>query len=166
MRIRRFLSVVPQSVRGIALALVGCGTLIGMIMGFLKRTIRHLPNVPHPVSHPMMRALVIDVSIGLFLGCLIAIWLLCLGYVYGDAKRRAMRPVLWVLVTALFPHVLGFLLYFVLRQPIASTCSNCGQTIPRYQRFCSWCGNPQPPATSPGLHSGLGSSGAGPITAV
>ena len=30
-----------------------------------------------------------------------------------------MRPVLWVLVAALFPHLLGFLLYFVMRHPIA-----------------------------------------------
>ena len=47
-----------------------------------------------------------------------AAWTLCLGYVYADAKRRGMRPVLWTLIAALFPHLFGFLLYFALRQPM------------------------------------------------
>jgi len=72
-----------------------------------------------------------------------AAWLL-LSWVlfFADARGRAMRPFLWVLVAALFPHLLGFLLYFVMRQPIASTCSHCGRTIALNQLFCSWCGSP------------------------
>jgi hypothetical protein len=59
-----------------------------------------------------------------------------------------MRPVLWVLVAALFPHLLGFLLYFVLRQPIASPCAHCGHPIALNQPFCAWCGNAQTPRAS------------------
>jgi hypothetical protein len=80
---------------------------------------------------------------GLFLGALLATWLLGLGFVFADARRRAMRPVLWVFVAILFPHLLGFLLYFVMRQPLASPCGHCGQTVPSGQRFCSWCGTLQ-----------------------
>ncbi|HEY5381309.1 MAG TPA: zinc ribbon domain-containing protein [Acidobacteriaceae bacterium] len=80
---------------------------------------------------------------GLFIGLLFATWLLGLGFVFADARRRAMRPVLWVFVCILFPHLLGFLLYFVMRQPLASPCGHCGQAVPSGQRFCSWCGSLQ-----------------------
>jgi len=80
---------------------------------------------------------------GLVFGILIALWLMALGYVYGDARQRAMKPVLWVLVALLFPNLLGFLLYFVMRQPIASECGHCGHFVPMEQRFCSYCGTAQ-----------------------
>jgi hypothetical protein len=80
---------------------------------------------------------------GTFVGCLFAIWVLSLGYVYGDARRRGMPAVLWTLVAFLVPNLLGFLLYFVLRKPLASPCRRCGQAITPEQPFCSWCGNPQ-----------------------
>jgi hypothetical protein len=141
MKLRQFLSVVPRTVRISASILVGCAVLTGLIVGFFERTIYHLPHDPMATFRGM--------GIGFLLGGLLAIWLIGLGYVYGDARRRAMRqPVLWVLVAILCPHLLGFLLYFVLRQPIAVTCTNCGQAIPSNQRFCFWCGNPQSPTPS------------------
>ncbi len=78
---------------------------------------------------------------GLAMGVFLAVWVLCLGYVYADAKRRAMRPVLWTLIAALFPHLFGFLLYFALRQPMTPRCMKCGQPVTLDQRFCSWCGS-------------------------
>jgi hypothetical protein len=144
MKIRQFVNVVPKAIRTGAVMLVACGALTGLVLGFFWRSISHLPYDPIAI----MGKVVLGLGVGLLLGSLVATWLLCLGYVYGDARRRAMRPVLWVLVAALFPHLLGFLLYFVMRQPIASTCTHCGQTVPLYQRFCSWCGNPQPAAVS------------------
>ena len=68
-------------------------------------------------------------SAALVLGVVLAIWLLCLGFVFADARRRDMRSVLWVLVAALFPHLLGFLLYFVMRHPIAATCTRISVPI-------------------------------------
>ena len=77
---------------------------------------------------------------GLLTGTLAAIWLLCLGYVYADARRRAMPPVLWTLLAALVPNLLGFLFYFALRKPLAAPCAHCGQLLETGQRFCSRCG--------------------------
>jgi hypothetical protein len=114
------------------LVIVGGAVLIGLVVGY------------HAVDQgAALRTMFIFGSAGLFGGVVIATWLVCLGFVFADARRRAMRPVLWVLVAALFPHLLGFLLYFVLRQPIASPCTHCGQIIPLQQQFCAWCGNPQ-----------------------
>jgi hypothetical protein len=140
MNIRQSLSVVPKAVQIWSLVIAGCAVLIGLGAGY------------HEAQGPALRTMSIYAGAGLFGGVVIAAWLLCLGFVFADARRRAMRPFLWVLVAALFPHLLGFLLYFVLRQPIASTCSHCGRTISLNERFCSWCGSPQP-ASASGLDS-------------
>jgi len=135
MKIRHFLSMVPQAVQRWAAIVVNCAVLIGFIAGY--------GIAGH---HDVLWTMLLCGCMGLFVGTLMAVWLLCLGFVYADARRRAMRPALWVAVAALVPHLLGFLLYFVLRQPIAAICTQCGQTIVMYQRFCSWCGSPQSPA--------------------
>jgi hypothetical protein len=141
MKIHNFLSIVPQAVKRWALVIGGCIVLIGLVVGY------------HAASQAAnqdaaLRTMSIFASAGLFGGMFIATWLVCLGFVFADARRRAMRPVLWVLVTALFPHLLGFLLYFVLRQPIATPCAHCGQSIAINQQFCAWCGNQQARRTS------------------
>lgn len=154
MKISRLLSVVPRKVRITAALFAGCASLAGLILGSFERTIDHLPGDPAAT----LLATCIGVGAGLFIGCLLAIWLLCVGFVYGDAKQRAMRPILWVWIVILCPHLLGFLLYFVLRQPVTSACPHCGQRIPQPLRFCSWCGSPQIPSTPEGPPSGPGSS--------
>jgi hypothetical protein len=152
MNIRRFLSVVPKAVRTWSLVIAGCGVLIGLGVGY------------HEAQGPGLRTMSIYAGAGLFGGVVTAAWLLCLGFVFADARRRAMRPFLWVLVAALFPHLLGFLLYFVMRQPLASTCSHCGQTMTLSQPFCAWCGNPVSGSGNP--PSGPSSSGLDSMTTV
>jgi len=141
MKIRNFLSIVPQAVKRWALVIAGCVVLIGLLVGY------HAANQAANLDAGV-RTMSIFAGAGLFGGVAIATWLVCLGFVYADARRRAMRPVLWVLVAALFPHLLGFLLYFVLRQAIALPCAHCGQAIPLNQQFCSACGTPQARGTS------------------
>jgi hypothetical protein len=141
MKLRNFLSIVPQAVKRWALVIVGCAVLIGLVVGY------HAANQTANLGAGV-RTMSIFGGAGLFGGMAIATWLVCLGFVFADARRRAMRPVLWVLVAGLFPHLLGFLLYFVLRQPIASPCTHCGQTISLQQQFCAWCGTAQTRETS------------------
>jgi hypothetical protein len=129
MSLRRFLSIVPKTVQLWASVLVGCSLVIGLVVGYKAAGQR-----------AVLRTMFADGSAALVLGIALAIWLLCLGFVFADARRRDMRSVLWVLVAALFPHLLGFLLYFVMRHPIAATCTHCGMTVSNHQRFCSWCG--------------------------
>jgi hypothetical protein len=125
MKLRRFLSIVPKAVQLWAWILLGCAVPIGLIVGY---------------KIAGLRTMFVYGGAALGLGVCLAIWVLCLGFVFADARRREMRPVLWVLVAALFPHLLGFLLYFVLRSPIAAACTHCGMSVPNHQRFCSWCG--------------------------
>lgn len=155
MKLRRFLSVVPKAVRIAALILVGCETIGLLVAGYINRA-----NLTDDLGAAFVAAVA-----AMFGGAFIATWLLCLGYVYGDARQRAMPPILWTLIALLAPNLLGFLLYFVLRRPLASACTNCGQGNSLNSRFCSFCGSPQSPATSGNASSGLSSSGLNSITA-
>jgi hypothetical protein len=137
MKLRHFLSIVPKTVQRGALVILGCASLIGLVVGYEVAD-----------QGAVLRTISLYGGAALVLGSLLAIWLLCLGFVFADARRRAMRSVLWVLVVALFPHLLGFLLYFVMRHPIAATCTQCGMTVSNHQRFCSWCGTPLVPSES------------------
>jgi hypothetical protein len=58
-----------------------------------------------------------------------AVFILSLGYVYGDAARRGASPVLWTLAAFLAPNLLGFLLYFLLRKPLVDPGLECEQAI-------------------------------------
>ena len=135
MNTRPFFQVVPGSVKLWAWITVIGAVATGFIAGLVA--------VAHDAS---LWTILLYSAAGLLCGIFSAAWLLGLGFIFSDARRRGMRPVLWVLVAILFPHLLGFLLYFVMRQPLASPCGRCGATIPSGQRFCSWCGAIQSPS--------------------
>jgi Double zinc ribbon len=81
-------------------------------------------------------------AMGLFLfvyGFLVA-------YVYGDARRRGMRHRVWALVAALVPNGIGFLAYFLLREPVLRRCATCGASARRDLAFCPQCGSALAPA--------------------
>jgi hypothetical protein len=71
-------------------------------------------------------------------------YLLLLGYVYRDAKRRGMHAGLWLmLILVLSPAYLaiGFLLYFFLREPLPYACPQCGATVGARFNYCPNCKN-------------------------
>ena len=57
-------------------------------------------------------------------GTAVASYILMLGYVSRDAKRRGMSARLWMLVSVVLPGGLGAVVYFLLRQPIVTRCPN------------------------------------------
>jgi hypothetical protein len=130
MSVRQFLDVVPKSVKTVAAVIAGGGVLIGLVGTFIEGGGQ---NAPFHVLLP-------GLGFGLLAGVGIAIWILGLGYVNADARRRGMPPILWTLIATFIPNLLGFLLYFALRRPIALPCPQCGQATTAGQRFCSWCG--------------------------
>jgi hypothetical protein len=80
----------------------------------------------------------------LFVGILIAavmyVYILLLGYIAADAKRRGMRVVLWVLLAIFIPNAIGIILYFILRDPLLRKCSACGASSGPSYAFCPACG--------------------------
>jgi hypothetical protein len=68
------------------------------------------------------------------------VWILLIGYVYADAKRRGMRYVLWTWLAALIPDAIGIILYFILRDALPRPCSGCSMVVKAGYTFCPHCG--------------------------
>jgi len=81
------------------------------------------------------QALVVYVGL-LLVAALVAL----IGYVYGDAKRRQMRYVMWTLLAIFIPHAIGIILYFILRDPLPKPCPGCGHAEKAQLPFCARCG--------------------------
>ncbi|HUV96634.1 MAG TPA: zinc ribbon domain-containing protein [Acidobacteriaceae bacterium] len=164
MKTDSFFGLIPKGVKIAAAIVFACALVIGPFIGAYQGHVAGL-NSPHGIP-PGVLGSAIGLGLGLLVGALVAFWLLCLGYVYADAHRRAMPAVLWVLIAIFIPNLLGFLLYFALRRPLGSPCSNCGQLIAAEQRFCSWCGSQRFAAPSGENAARSSGSGMGPATTV
>jgi cytochrome bd-type quinol oxidase subunit 2 len=70
----------------------------------------------------------------------IALWVLLIGYVYADARRRGMNALLWTLLAIFIPSAIGIILYFILRDPMAVPCPGCGTPARKGHAFCASCG--------------------------
>jgi RNA polymerase subunit RPABC4/transcription elongation factor Spt4 len=71
---------------------------------------------------------------------------LLIGYVYGDARRRGMRYVMWTLLAIFLFNGIGIILYFILREPLQVYCSRCGAGVQPSHAFCPRCGGGVQPA--------------------
>ena len=156
----KFMDVVPKGVKVSAPIVMGLLMLTGAVVGCF------VPWADHGASgFSVLVCAGIGLGVGIIFGAFIAVWMLCLGFVYADATRRGMRPVLWTLIAALFPHLFGFLLYFALRQPLGPKCPKCGQPVTLDQRFCSWCGSAGP-VSGGGTEARPDASGLGSVPTV
>ncbi len=72
-------------------------------------------------------------------GTLVASYILLVGYVSRDVKRRNMQPALWMLIVVLMPGGIGAVVYFLLRQPMLSCCPHCSTEIASSYHFCPQC---------------------------
>jgi hypothetical protein len=77
---------------------------------------------------------------------LLAGYTVLIGYVYGDARRRGMRYVMWTLLAIFLFNGIGIILYFILREPRMVYCSRCGGGVQPSHAFCPRCGNGVQPA--------------------
>jgi RNA polymerase subunit RPABC4/transcription elongation factor Spt4 len=88
---------------------------------------------PHPL--PAWERL----PLGLLVGILGACYLLLIGYINRDAKRRGMSPTLWTILAIVIPNALGIILYFLLRQSPRNICPQCGHAVQTGFSFCPHC---------------------------
>jgi RNA polymerase subunit RPABC4/transcription elongation factor Spt4 len=77
---------------------------------------------------------------------LLAAYVVLIGYVYGDARRRGMRYVMWTLLAIFLFNGIGIILYFILREPLLVYCSKCGAGVQPSHAFCPRCGASVQPA--------------------
>jgi hypothetical protein len=96
---------------------------------------------PELAGHPVFQSIALG---GIITGASLAlsIWIFLVAYVNRDAKRRGMSSGLWtLLVLVLSPAYLlvGFIIYFLMREPLPYNCPQCGTTVgPRFN-YCPNC---------------------------
>jgi len=116
------------------LAVVTAFCLVGLFVLYMPM---HDPKAPH---QPWLTLL------ALLIGTVAAAYLLLLGYVNQDAKRRDMGQLLWTLLVIFIPNGIGFLAYFLLRKPIIERCPQCGERVEKGFHYCTKCGCALTPA--------------------
>jgi hypothetical protein len=72
-------------------------------------------------------------------------WILLIGYIYADAKRRGMRYAMWTWLAALIPDAIGIIIYFILRDPLPRPCPGCSALVKSGFVFCPYCGTAMKP---------------------
>jgi len=72
-------------------------------------------------------------------GAALASYVLLIGYISRDVKRRNMRPALWMLIVLVMPGGIGAIVYFLLRQPMMSRCPSCRTEVSSDFHFCPQC---------------------------
>ncbi len=125
-------AVVPVPARWIAV-------LVFLAMGGLMASLFLLPLV---VEHEYRGLLfVIPVFLMSLIGAVaLAVFVLLVGYIYADARRRGMNYVLWTLLAVFIPSGVGIILYFILRDPIPVPCPSCGTPARKGHAYCACCG--------------------------
>ena len=91
------------------------------------------------MPHHKHEMLPMRLMMGYVWGTAFASYVLLLGYVSRDAKRRGMSAGLWMLVSVVLPGGLGAVVYFLLRQPVLTRCPNCSTSIASGFHFCPQC---------------------------
>lgn len=86
------------------------------------------------------------IIVPILLPLVLAGYTLLVGYVYGDARRRGMRYVMWTLLAIFLTNGIGIILYFILRDPLLAYCSRCGAGVQPSHAFCPRCGAAVQPA--------------------
>ena len=72
----------------------------------------------------------------------VATLIFMIAYVNRDAKRRGMNPTLWTLLAIiLLPGylIIGFMVYFLMREPLPYPCPQCGASVGARFNFCPNC---------------------------
>ena len=88
-----------------------------------------------------LAALVISAAITA-VAIVLSLFLFALAYVNRDAKRRGMNSALWTLIVLLFlPSwgIIGFIIYFLFREPLPYPCPRCGSVVGARFNFCPNC---------------------------
>jgi hypothetical protein len=69
----------------------------------------------------------------------LASYVLLIGYVSRDVKRRHMSAPLWMLIVLVMPGGIGAIVYFLLRQPLMMRCPHCRTELVEGVHFCPQC---------------------------
>jgi hypothetical protein len=97
---------------------------------------------PYDLRDNMAASVVAMAGIITAVSLVISVFFFALGYVNRDARRRGMNSALWTLIVLLFLPtwgIIGFIIYFLLRDPLPYACPRCNSPVgPRFN-YCPNC---------------------------
>jgi double zinc ribbon protein len=131
--------IVPMWLKVLVILLFLTAQVIALLVNLMVNKNEIFP--PELQNEPVLASIAlaaIITGVSLFVGSLI----LLVGYVNRDAKRRGMNSALWtLLVIVLLPAwtFVGFLIYFLMREPLPYNCPQCGATVGARFNFCPNC---------------------------
>jgi hypothetical protein len=97
------------------------------------------PATPAPRHHRTPLEQASHLAFVFTTGTALASYILLVGYVSRDVKRRNMSAPLWMLIVLVMPGGMGAVVYFLLRQPILIRCPHCTTELPEGVHFCPQC---------------------------
>ena len=93
----------------------------------------------HPAPPPHHGNPVMHVIGSYSWGAALASYVLLIGYISRDVKRRNMSPAIWMLIVLVMPGGIGAVVYFLLRQPMMTRCPSCRTEVASSFHFCPQC---------------------------
>jgi hypothetical protein len=133
--------LIPRWLVGLVVVLFLIAQSIALMVNLTPELNQGVMFPPELQGHPVIQSLAlagIITAVSLFLSSFI----LLTGYVNRDAKRRGMSSALWTfLVIVLWPayFAIGFIIYFLMRQPLPYDCPRCGTQVAARFNFCPNC---------------------------
>lgn len=92
-----------------------------------------------PPPHRRPGSVPMHLIMGYMTSAALASYVLLVGYVSRDVKRRNMQAALWILIAVVMPGGIGAVVYFLLRQPVLIRCPHCSTELTSGVHFCPQC---------------------------
>lgn len=118
------LQIIPGWAIGLAVVVFACMQFVFHVV------VAHAHDAP---------PLVARIPLGIIAGGALACVVLAIGYVNRDAARRGMNVTAWTLIVIFVPNALGFIIYFLMRQPLKIECPRCHTPVDQTSNFCPKC---------------------------
>src|SRR5260221_1812881 len=128
-RLREEIKIVPKGVIWTCVVLWHVAVAIGTLINLSGVNGETFP--PDLAGHPAIASLALAGIITL-VSVIITIWLMALGYVYRDARRRGMNGGVWKLLCMLLflpVFAIGFILYLPVRAPPPVSRPRCSPIV-------------------------------------
>ncbi|HVH50402.1 MAG TPA: zinc ribbon domain-containing protein [Candidatus Bathyarchaeia archaeon] len=138
-RLREEIRIVPKRLVWTCVVLWLLAIAIGTLINLSGVNGETFP--PDLAGHPVLASLALA-GITTLISAVTASWLMALGYVYRDARRRGMNGGLWLLLCMLLSwpfFAIGFILYFQVREPLPFPCPRCSTMVGARFNFCPNC---------------------------
>ncbi len=144
------LRIIPRWLVFTCLVLTMIAMIVGVSINLVNMGTGREVFPPELRNQPLLASLALAGLI-LLVAILLSATLFMFGYVYRDASRRGMNPVLWTIVVLILSPgygILGLVIYLLVREPLPYACPQCATSVSARFNFCPNCKTNLHPACS------------------